>query len=149
VKLPRPAEYAFSRPLAFATIPKLESRRAVVQDCASSPLHRKVSCGGMKIETSILHPERSRRVGGSLIPIVLYRDGDGFSLILLEALFLMRQIRDFLRTEHLIIDANIINQAEEESPLSKHLVGTEIQAAIRRFAGDDTGIFCNLCAIHI
>jgi len=26
----------------------------------------------MKAETSILHPERSRRVGGSLIPIVVY-----------------------------------------------------------------------------
>jgi len=72
--------HRFSIPPAFATIPKLESRRAVVQACASSPL-------GMKIETSILHPERSRRVGGSLIPIVLYRDGDGYSPILLEAYF--------------------------------------------------------------
>jgi hypothetical protein len=36
--------------------------------------------------------------------------GDGFSPIPLNALFLTRQLRNFLRAEHLIVDANIINK---------------------------------------
>jgi len=32
------AVYVFSRPVAFATNPKLEPRQAVVQACSSSPL---------------------------------------------------------------------------------------------------------------
>jgi len=60
----------FSRSPAFAAIPKLESRRAVV---------RAFPWGRLTVEaatrfTSILP-------GGSLIPIVVYRDGDGFSPI--------------------------------------------------------------------
>jgi len=48
-------KYMFSRPLAFSTIPK--------------------ACG---FEAATRFP--SILLGGSLIPIVVYRDGDGFSL---------------------------------------------------------------------
>jgi len=39
---------------------------------------------------------------------------------------LTTQIRDLLGAEHLIVDANIINQAGEETARLKGLVGTKV-----------------------
>ena len=55
----------FGRHPAFATIPKLKLRYAV-----------------FKLEAATRFP--SILVGGSLIPIVVYRDGDGFNRAITE-----------------------------------------------------------------
>jgi len=59
----------FSLPLVFATIPKLEPRLAVVQA---------FPWGRLTVEDATRFP--SILLCGSLIPIVVYRDGDGFPL---------------------------------------------------------------------
>jgi hypothetical protein len=64
-----PAKYVFSRPLVFASIPKLEPRRAGVQA---------FPWGRLTVEAATRFP--SILSSGSLIPIVVYWDGDGFPL---------------------------------------------------------------------
>ena len=61
--------YMFSWLPAFVTIPKLEPRCAVVQA---------FPWGRLTVEAAPRFP--SILMGGSLIPIVVYWDGDGFSL---------------------------------------------------------------------
>ena len=42
----------------------------------------------------------------------------------------MRQLRDLLCAEHLVVDTNIVNLAGEETPCVKSFVGAKVQASI-------------------
>ena len=78
--------YVFSRHPAFATIHKLKHRRAV-----------------FKREAATLFP--SDLLGGSLITIVVYRDGDGFTLAKHIQKFILHTLEKQLRY---LYSANIV-----------------------------------------
>jgi len=46
-----------------------------------------------------------------------------------DSAFLLRHVRDLLGAEHLVVDANIINQAREEGPLAAFIYSSSSGAS--------------------
>ena len=62
---------------------------------------------------------------------------------------LLCQGRDFFCAQSLVVNANVINQAGEESLYTKCFLSAEIQASVRADAGNKIDISRRLYSIHI
>jgi hypothetical protein len=71
------------------------------------------------------------------------------NLFATEPYFLMRQIRDFLRAEHFVINTNIINHAGEKATLLKRFIRAEVQAAIGINPAYKISILGSLHSVHV